>query len=621
MIRAEFLSGFHLRDTCGALLDVPVAKARALFAFLALSCGRTHRRALIADLLWNAPSDRHARQSLRRCLWDLRAALGQAADSVFLIDDTHVGIKGGSVEVDVLTFRQRVAKGECIAAVDMLGDGELLAGQELDVEPFDDWLQQERRSHSDMVADVCLAVAERLIPIGQLDRARTLAERCVQCDPYCEEAHQLLINLYFQSGRPDLARRQSDRMKENIGSGADVAPGGQRKSVIQQGASAAHRSRWPKIYFEPIEKLGPDHIPLAVTEGLRDDLAREVTQHRLATLSLDARSNQYKVDGAIRKTGQKFRTTLRLIDEESGTLIWSEAFDGSIADLIDAQQRIAAVAASRIMTQVAASEAKWLEDCWYGEGTAYAIWQRGRHHCLRFTKHDNDIAKRLCIEAIRADSDFAVAYITLSKAETMDALFGYGGDRQSCLERAVASAQTAISIDSSIPGAYVAHSNALARLMDFDGAVIAAETATELCPSYSDAHYASLVAYYYAGVPERAVEAAQEAIRLDPMSPEIWTRYQMLARSFFDLGQHENALHFAHKASISPNAKQVTLALKAAAAQKLGETNLARIAARELMHRDPAFKADYVVRHLGNDRIHDNVCEFAELLSEAGVPK
>ena len=92
MIKADFLSGFHLSDASGVALDVPVAKARALFAFLALNSERTHRRALIGDLLWNAPSDRHARQSLRRCLWDLRTALGRAADGVFLIDDTHVGI-------------------------------------------------------------------------------------------------------------------------------------------------------------------------------------------------------------------------------------------------------------------------------------------------------------------------------------------------------------------------------------------------------------------------------------------------------------------------------------------------------------------------------------------------
>jgi tetratricopeptide (TPR) repeat protein len=239
---------------------------------------------------------------------------------------------------------------------------------------------------------------------------------------------------------------------------------------------------------------------------------------------------------------------------------------------------------------------------------------------LLYTKHDNDTAKRLCLEAIRADPEFDLAYVTLSEAETMDALFSYGGDRQASLERAVALAKTAISIDPSSPGAHVAHSNALARLMDFDGAVVAAEAAAGLCPSYSGAQYANLVAFYYAGLPQKALEAASDAIRLDPMNPEIWTRYQMTARSFFDLGQYENALRYAHKASLSPNAKQVTLALKAAAAQKLGVTNLARLAARELMNRDPMFTADFVVNHLGNERIYDHVCEFADLLKQAGVP-
>ena len=59
----------------------------------------------------------------------------------------------------------------------------------------------------------------------------------------------------------------------------------------------------------------------------------------------------------------------------------------------------------------------------------------------------------------------------------------------------------------------------------------AAETAAELCPSYASAQYASQVAYYYAGRPRQALAAAKAAIRLDPISPEIWTRYQMLARS------------------------------------------------------------------------------------------
>jgi tetratricopeptide (TPR) repeat protein/TolB-like protein len=459
-----------------------------------------------------------------------------------------------------------------------------------------------------------------LVPHGQLDRARALAERCLQNDPYCEEAYKLLINIHLQCGRPDLARRQSDRMKKNTDFDADEYSGRDPVSAIHQGITSANKPSWPTIYFDPIESFGPDDIPRAISEGLRDDLAREVARHRLATLSLDSNSNRYKVDGTIRNAGQKFRTSLRLIDVEDATLLWSEAFDGSTADLLGAQQSIASMAASRIVTEITTSESIRFKDIQDGGRSAYAIWQRGRQHCLLYTKPDNDIAKRLCLEAIRADPEFGAAYVTLAEAETMDALFGYGGDRQASLERAVALAKTAISIDPSSPGAHVANSNALARLMDFDGAVVAAETAAGFCPSYSGAQYASLVAYYYAGHPQEALDAARYAIRLDPMSPQIWTRYQMLARSFFDLGRYENALHYAHRASLSPNAKHVTLALKAAAAQKLGETNVARTAARELLRRDPGFTANYVVNHLGNERIHNHVCEFAELLSKTGVP-
>lgn len=620
MIKAEFLSGFRVRDEGGTALYIPVAKARALFAYLALNGGRTHRRAALADLLWEAPSDRHARQSLRRCLLDLRSSLGPITDDIFLVDEDRVGIARGSVDIDVLKFRQLVSEGDYAAAVNVLGDGELLDGLAIEVEPFEEWLEQERRSHSEMIADVCLTEAERLVPSGQLDRARALAERCLRSDPYCEEAYRLLIDIHLQCGRPDLARRQSDRMKENTEFNAGDYPTRHSISAIQHRTASAHHPSWPTVYFEPIESLGPDDIPRAISKGLLDDLAREVAQHRLATLSLDSASNLYKVDGAIRKSGERFRTSLRLINVEESVLLWSGAFDGSTADLIGAQQRIAAMAASRIMTSISASEITRLGRAQNGRASPYATWRRAQQHCLRFTKHDNDVAKRLCLESIRTDPEFQAAYITLSKAETMDALFGYGGDRQACLDRAVALAKTAISIDPSSPGAHVAHSNALARLMDFDGAVVAAETAAGLCPSYSDAQYSSLVAYYYAGLPQEALEEARDAIRLDPLSPEIWTRYQMLARSFFDLGHYEKALRYADKASLSPNAKQVTLALKAAAAQKLGETNLARMTARELMDQDPKFTADYVVNHLGNERIQDHVCEFAELLSQTGVP-
>ena len=39
MIKVEFLSGFRIRDPAGKPVQMPVRKARALFAFLAINSG------------------------------------------------------------------------------------------------------------------------------------------------------------------------------------------------------------------------------------------------------------------------------------------------------------------------------------------------------------------------------------------------------------------------------------------------------------------------------------------------------------------------------------------------------------------------------------------------------
>ena len=107
-MRAEFLSGFRLTGADGSDVCISVRKAMALFAYLALASDRPHSREKLASLLWYSAGDRAARQSLRRCLTDLRRALGAWADRVLVIESDRIGFVPGAVEVDVLAFRQHV---------------------------------------------------------------------------------------------------------------------------------------------------------------------------------------------------------------------------------------------------------------------------------------------------------------------------------------------------------------------------------------------------------------------------------------------------------------------------------------------------------------------------------
>ena len=622
MIRAEFLNGFRVCAANGASIEIPVVKARALLAFLTLDGRRTYHRSALAALLWDSPTDRHARQSFRRCLHDLRSALGAAAaKELLVVDGETIGLSREAINVDILEFRDLVDAGNYAAAAEMIADGDLLENLEVGTEQFDDWLALERRRHCDVVAETLLANAENFAKCNRLDIASTFAERCLKYDPYCERAHRVLIDQYVVAGRPEAARRQYARLMHLAHDSLELGCPSTSDTNFGKPSSPTYERSYghPAIYVKSMVAIGPDDVLPGLCEGLIDDFSREISRYRSAVPTRHESLADYVIDSSVRTYAGQFKVSLNLLDATTGGLVWSEAFTGATSDLLVAQQHIALLSASRVMNQVALHE-RMRCNTFNMDGSAYALWQSGLKQRLSYTKQSNDEAKRLCTEAIKLDPEFAAAYVTLSEVETMDAFFGYGGDRQACLDRALTMANTATAIDPAYPFAYAGLAKTLARMMDFDGAVIAAEKSLDLCPALSDAHYSLGISYYYSGQPIRALEAAKDAISLEPMSPQMWSRHQLMARSLFDLGQFDDALRQAHMAVNAPNAKDVAFALKAAAARKVGESHLARMTVSELLRRNPNFTAGYVFQHLGNDYIRDHVADLAETLNQCGVP-
>jgi DNA-binding SARP family transcriptional activator len=623
MIKAEFLSGFRIRDPAGNTVQMPVCKARALFAFLAINSGRLFARSRLADLLWNAPSDEHARQSLRRCLLDLRSALGAAAREVLRADGDKLGVVHGAVAVDVLTFRALVAAGNHAAALGLLSHGDLLDGLEVGTEPFDEWLAQERRCHREMAAGALLANAEHLVGQTLLEPAVVSAQHCLTYDPYCEEAHDLLIDAYLRLNRPDLARRQNARRIDMLRDGLGVEPAGTTSGagILVARSAVSTKSKRPVVRIGKLLPLGPNHVQAARTfsDGLLEDILGEMSRYRWVSPTMVANCGDYGIGGSVRLSGSSFRVSLRLTQSD-GTLLWSEAFDGSVSDLLALQSHIAALSVSRMMTQIERRECT--ESCAErGERCAYALWQRGMAHFFSYTREGNAQAKRLYLEAIKLDTEFAPAYTAMSYAEQLDAFFNYSGTRRACLERALSMARAAIAIDPSDARARTALGTVLTRVADMDEAAAELETARLLCPTLSETHYASGLALYYSAMPTQALSSFQRSIELDPTSPRIWGMRHMMARCFYDLGQFGDALRWAHRAVIAPNAKSIAVALEAGAAKKLGHEQAARRLVGDLLRQDPTMTGTYLVENLGNERINGHVVDLAETLNKCGLPR
>ena len=119
--------------------------------------------------------------------------------------------------------------------------------------------------------------------------------------------------------------------------------------------------RIPSIAVLPFEDLSPEKNQGYFCEGLTDELINRLS--RISSLKIPARTSSFLaksqgldikeigeklhvenvLEGSIRKAGNMFRVTVQLINVKEGSPIWSEKFEGVLADVFSLQDKISLV--------------------------------------------------------------------------------------------------------------------------------------------------------------------------------------------------------------------------------------------------------------------------------------
>ena len=149
------LGGFEARLASGAAVSLPTKKAQALLAYLGIRPGQSHARDKLAALLWGEQSDEQARGGLRHALVALRRALASAHPPPLRIEGQTLALNPLGVEVDVVTFEQRVAEGtpQALEQAAELYRGDLLLGFAVNEPLFEEWLVAERERLREMALE------------------------------------------------------------------------------------------------------------------------------------------------------------------------------------------------------------------------------------------------------------------------------------------------------------------------------------------------------------------------------------------------------------------------------------------------------------------------------------
>ena len=114
---------------------------------------------------------------------------------------------------------------------------------------------------------------------------------------------------------------------------------------------------------------------------------------------------RYVVEGSVRKSGDRVRITAQLNDVATGSHIWAERYDRSLADVFAVQDEITENIVAAIEPQLYAAENFHAQRKPPDSMDAWDLVMRALSHYWRVTRQDNVVAQALAREGDRHRSD------------------------------------------------------------------------------------------------------------------------------------------------------------------------------------------------------------------------
>lgn len=261
-------------------------------------------------------------------------------------------------------------------------------------------------------------------------------------------------------------------------------------------------------------------------KGMNEDLAIIGQKLQVATV----------LDGSVRKSGNRVRISVQLVNVSDSSHLWSETYDRTLEDIFAVQDDIAQSVVKELRTTLlgeepdsdASGEAKAeVAQAARGRATnpeAHRLFLQARHLIDRMTQEDMAKATGYLKEALEQDPEFAIAWSELSFAFTREAGFAWVPYAEG-FERAREAVQRALVLEPDLPEGH-------ARLgwiqmyhdRDWSGAQASFKRALDLAPRSAEVLAMAGALAYDLGRLDESVELYHRALELDPLSSATYNR-------------------------------------------------------------------------------------------------
>jgi serine/threonine-protein kinase len=223
--------------------------------------------------------------------------------------------------------------------------------------------------------------------------------------------------------------------------------------------------------------------------------------------------------GRVAKRGEDLTIRLELVDAKDNSHIWGAQYERKLSEFLALQREIPADVSDKLRLRLSGETKQRLTRAHTESTEAYQLYLKGRHSWEKWTLDGAKQAVQFFEEAIKKDSNYALAYAGLADAYLFGANAGAWLPPKEAHRRGREAATKALSLDPQLGEAHAALAGALLYDdWDFAAAEREYKRAIELSPSYAEAHHQYSHLLLLLGRINESFGESKKFLELDPVS-------------------------------------------------------------------------------------------------------
>ncbi len=397
--------------------------------------------------------------------------------------------------------------------------------------------------------------------------------------------------------------------------------------------------RQPTVYARPIHPRGVAVLPFAnlsvdqdqdfLADGLAEDVITALSGSpdlfviaRHSSFSFRGKIDdlgsvaselgvRYIVEGSVRKSGERLRVTVRLVDaQSSGSQVWAKRFESAYNDIFDIQDEIsrevAQAVAGKLVNPSTTRRRPTSMEAYELSLRSHDLWVRSKADC-----HEAIV---MLARAIELDPTYAHAHSQLGTAQLLAWSFWMErGD--SHLDFAVTYTGRGVSLDPNDSVAHAAYGMALQHAKRWEDSDRAFATAIAMNPNGAHAFAMKAFTLALSGAGAAGLDLLEHALKLNPRPPS-WYHWNMAVCQLC-MGRFEDCIATLQQQGLARSGARRTLIV--ALAQN-GQMEEARKEAGFYKAYDPEFRASLWISRLPYQDMQMQTLHLRSLVL-AGIPE